>query len=239
MHKDYRHDPQLSISSGYEVSDVNTRVILTFGILVAIVAIVALPVTVMIIRTLQDTRPPVSPRPVSPLTGQVHHAPTGPLLQTEPGEERRGAMGAAAARLNSYGIVVDDPQDRRAHVPIERALELLAEGRLAYRQTPEDSAAPTAPEPVIEQPAPETDAPVPVPAPRREPVAPAPPAVPAPEPLPEPESVVDPEPEPEPVVEQEPAPAIEEAPEAAPLPEPEPEAAEPETEAPNTVYQLD
>lgn len=171
MHKDYKHDPQLSISTGYEVSDINTRAIITFAIIVAIVGVLVLPITAMIIRTLQDTRPPESPRPLSPLAGHIQHIPLDTLLQTEPQEDARREVGAARAHLEIYGIVVDEPGEARAHIPIGRALELMAEGRLPYRQTPE------APEAM---PLPQMPAPPLVPAPQEPPASPQ-----APEPAPQ------------------------------------------------------
>lgn len=51
--------------------------------------------------------------------------PPGPLLQNDPAGETRAALESAAARLGAYGW--NDAGKTSAHIPIERAMALLAE----------------------------------------------------------------------------------------------------------------
>lgn len=51
--------------------------------------------------------------------------PPGPVLQPDPAGETRAIFEAAAARLGSYGW--NDAEKKSAHIPIERAMAILAE----------------------------------------------------------------------------------------------------------------
>jgi hypothetical protein len=65
--------------------------------------------------------------PPSPVASALPAAPPEPRLQTAPALDLRALRAAEDARLGSYGWV-----DRAAgivHIPIERAMELIAEGK--------------------------------------------------------------------------------------------------------------
>lgn len=51
--------------------------------------------------------------------------PPGPLLQSDPAGETRAILQAAEARLGAYGW--NDAEKASAHIPIERAMAILAE----------------------------------------------------------------------------------------------------------------
>jgi len=58
-------------------------------------------------------------------------APPSPTLQNDPGRETAEIFAAAKARLGSYGWV--DREAKTAHIPIERAMAILAEKGLPKR----------------------------------------------------------------------------------------------------------
>ena len=72
----------------------------------------------------------------SPLAGD--QSPPAPRLQAHPAAELASLRRAEDQRLSSYGWI--DPQQRLVHVPIERAIEILAERGLPEPQGPSASA---------------------------------------------------------------------------------------------------
>lgn len=90
-------------------------------------------------------------------------APPGPTLQEDPARETREIIGAAKARLNSYGW--NDAEKTSAHIPIERAMAILAERGLPdvgtvdqYHPRPGSSGLPMIGVPGQQAPAPEAEA---------------------------------------------------------------------------------
>ena len=57
--------------------------------------------------------------------------PAGPRLQANPGKETKEIAAAALNRLNAYGWVDRDAQ--LAHIPIDRAIDILAKSGLPKR----------------------------------------------------------------------------------------------------------
>jgi hypothetical protein len=43
------------------------------------------------------------------------------------------------AKLNSYGVVSEEPGMERAHIPIEEAMRQLAAGEVAYKAEPQQA----------------------------------------------------------------------------------------------------
>jgi hypothetical protein len=50
--------------------------------------------------------------------------------------DRRKAISAAEDHLSTYAVVDENPEITRAHIPIDVAIDLVAEGALPYRQEP-------------------------------------------------------------------------------------------------------
>lgn len=165
MHKEHHHDPQLSLDAGVEVSDMNVGIIYKFGIVLAITIISSVLIIIGMIRALNH-RAPMNAAEASPLNQQLRTAPAGPQLQTDPVGDNRKILEDAARHLTEYGIVDENPQNTKANIPVDIAMDLIAEGKVAYRQKPFtarlDAPAPApAATPGIE---PGAGAPVPVPA---------------------------------------------------------------------------
>ncbi|MBI2434924.1 MAG: hypothetical protein HYV26_18880 [Candidatus Hydrogenedentes bacterium] len=150
MHSEHQHDPQLSLEKGYEVSDLSLRVVLLTGAVLALSIVASVIAGVLIVRGL-DRRSPMNTTPSSALTAELRLPPAGALLQTDPVGEKKKILAEATARLNSYGMVDENPTAMRAHVPVNVAMDLIAEAKVPYRQKPVSALLAPAPAP---QPAP-------------------------------------------------------------------------------------
>lgn len=123
-----------SEKAGYETSDVNTRVVFMFLSAVALLIFLGIMISLIVLRSLEH-RPATNQTEASPLVGDPADAVRpGPNVQADPLSDRTRILDKAEARLHSYGLVSDEPGMERAHIPIERAMELVASGEAPYRQ---------------------------------------------------------------------------------------------------------
>lgn len=133
-----RHD---SLRRGFEVADVPVRsvgfaLIAIVGLLVVILAVLAAFYRFEVGRTLAG-------RPAPPGLTEVEVPPPGPHVLDDQLAQRQAIEADAAARLSGYGWV-----DRRAgiaHIPIDRAMAILAER--GWPEVPQPEGGPAA-EPV-------------------------------------------------------------------------------------------
>ena len=139
MRSDYKHDPQLSLTEGYELTDLNIRHIVYAAIVVGASVLLTVVLMLLLLRGLMDARTAADPGPASYVSDAMSEMPAGPHLQTNPVVDRAEIIGQAEAHLRSYGILTETPAMKRAYVPIERAIELLLEGEAPYRQEPVDA----------------------------------------------------------------------------------------------------
>ncbi len=127
-------NPQRSLKEGYELSDINIRVVFIFLTSVALLTFLGIMAALIVLRGL-EARPSINPIEVSPLAAsQVAAGFDAPKIQGNPRLERDLAIATAEARLHSYGMVSLEPEMERAHIPIDRAMELVASGKVPYRQ---------------------------------------------------------------------------------------------------------
>ncbi len=120
MHKGHEHDREPDVSQGYEARDVNPRPVWWFTI-----GLLALTVGVMVLlvgmhRFLEgqygsSTYPPAEERTV----------PDGPVLQANPRVQLDALREQEQETLTNYGWV--DEEQGIVRIPIERAMELVAE----------------------------------------------------------------------------------------------------------------
>jgi hypothetical protein len=113
--------PQAALQHGYEVKDVSPRAVsyALLGFILAIVVAGALVAGLLVLLRDAEERPPVSPLAMRELV------PPSPRLEVSPQVERAEIEAAAKARLAGYGWV--DRDAALAHIPIARAMQLLAE----------------------------------------------------------------------------------------------------------------
>lgn len=124
-------DPHLeeAAAGGYERRDLSPRAIALFGVGLAVtVGVVAAVVTVFQIYAgsrYAGRQPPQRPPAVT-------RESTEPQLQVNGASELRTMREAEERTLNTYGWV--DPQAGTVRIPIERAMEILAQKGLPARQ---------------------------------------------------------------------------------------------------------
>ena len=122
------------MAGGYERSDVTIRPIVT----AAIGLVTAVVLTVVLMQLLINyyaARESQQSAPASPLAGAYGlKAPPEPRLQTAPVDDLLALRATEDATLSSYGWV--DREAGVARIPIERAIELLAERGLPARPEP-------------------------------------------------------------------------------------------------------
>ena len=108
--------------------EINVRLLvrLTIGLL----ALVAVSFVAMWKLTLylQDQEMATDPPPPALAEARQPHEPPSPRLQSEPLAEYAAYRTAAEGRLSSYGW--SDEARRMAHIPIERAFDLVLENGL-------------------------------------------------------------------------------------------------------------
>ena len=133
------HNPQDSIKEGYEVTDMNVKIISFFLIGLFVMMFGAVGAIIMVMRGFQDSVPALNTEPASPLATVGVQVPDKPHLQQNPVADLAAIKTANRTQLNSYGIVSTEKDMERVHIPIEKAMERVASGDVPYRQKPADA----------------------------------------------------------------------------------------------------
>jgi hypothetical protein len=122
-------NPHVEEAAGYERKDLSPRAIALFGVGLAITLVVVTGVvTIFQIYAgsrLAGRQPPQRPPAVT-------REPTEPQLQVGGASELRTMREAEERTLGTYGWV--DPQAGTVRIPIDRAIEILAQKGLPARQ---------------------------------------------------------------------------------------------------------
>jgi len=122
----------------------NLKIVLIFGVITACFLIGGFTVGALVLRGFQG-RSPVNTVERSPLSAPMAQTLNEPRLQQNPSADRARLVNDQKNYLESYGVKNADPALFRAHIPIERAMEMIAAGEAPYRQTPQAAAEITAP----------------------------------------------------------------------------------------------
>jgi len=118
-----------SAGSGHEVSDINPKRVAMVGLALATVIALALLVTYGLFHYFYSGETRTRPLP-SPLSYSREPTPE-PRLSVEPGEELKTLRSEEDAMLKSYGWI--DRDKGVVRIPIDRAIEILAERGLPVR----------------------------------------------------------------------------------------------------------
>ncbi|MBL7646951.1 MAG: hypothetical protein JNK74_12255 [Candidatus Hydrogenedentes bacterium] len=146
MHNAAPQNNEASIKEGYEVTDMHARIIVTAFIALMILMFGACVVIVMVIRGFNQSRQPLDTTPASNLATPGVQVPAEPHLQGDPVADRIKIDEQNQHQVASYGVLSAEPGMERVHIPVDRAMALVAEGKVPYRQTPQVAAeAPAAP----------------------------------------------------------------------------------------------
>ena len=114
----------------HETTDANIRIIVKFSIGLAVLivaAMIAMRFVFDYLKATQQLGPPASPFAAS------QTAPPAPRLQVHPAQDLKQLRTAEDEKLNSYGWV--DQKAGIARIPIDRAMDLLAQKGLPVRET--------------------------------------------------------------------------------------------------------
>jgi len=115
--------------SHYETSDANIRAIVKFTVGLAVLIVAAMVAMVWLFGYLKATQqlgPPASP------FAESQTSPPSPRLQVRPVQDLKQLRSAEDEKLNSYGWV--DQKAGLARIPIDRAMDLLAQKGLPVRE---------------------------------------------------------------------------------------------------------
>jgi hypothetical protein len=126
-------DPE-DLEAGHETSDASVRAIL--GVAAGLLVLLAIVLVALSAMQAAFTRQPFSitaPPGLVPLP--TPQPPPEPRLETEPGQQLSEYRAQQEQRLNSYGWV--DRPNGIVHIPIDRALDLVAQRGLPARPAAE------------------------------------------------------------------------------------------------------
>jgi hypothetical protein len=126
------HGPEIN-GHGHEKTDASTRPIFRFAAGLAVFVAAAM-VLMAILFSYFTERETVLDTSVSPLANEAALAPSGPQLQPNPPVDHERLRREEDDYLSSYGWV--DQREGLVHIPIERAIELMAERGLPARSSP-------------------------------------------------------------------------------------------------------
>jgi hypothetical protein len=125
-HRPPRDNPEVS----HERSDVNVRAILVFGIGLLVVAVVIHIALYWLLAVYRNTSARQEPA-ANPLRAE-NQVPPEPRLQVSPRDDLAAMRTAEDKELYNYGWV--DKEKKVARIPIDRAMELIAERGLPSRK---------------------------------------------------------------------------------------------------------
>ena len=126
-----------SAESGHEVSDINPKRVALVGFALATVIALALLVTYGLFRYFYRGETRTRPLP-SPLSYSREPTPE-PRLSIEPGKDLKTLRSEEDTMLKSYGWI--DREKGIVRIPIDRAIEILAERGLPMRSAKNEAAA--------------------------------------------------------------------------------------------------
>jgi hypothetical protein len=124
-----------AIALGHEPRDLPPRGILAFGIalliVMGLVLVVATATNILLLGHL-----PSAPIPPANLqNAPIPTLPPAPVLEAEPGQQLQQLRSEEDKLLHSYGWV--DQKAGIVHIPIDRAMDILAQRGLPVRPTPQ------------------------------------------------------------------------------------------------------
>ena len=133
-----------SIQEGYEVTDMNTTVIIWFLVGLFAMLFGSVAVILMVLRGFESSRPALNSDTLSALATPEMQRPPMPHLQDDPVADRKAIKKALAVEANGFGMVSEEGGVAIVHIPVDRAMEIVASGDVPYRQTPKTALLPSA-----------------------------------------------------------------------------------------------
>ena len=130
------HEAKGTGTEGYETTDMKMSVIAIFLIGLGVMLTGGFVSMLLFVRALEGASRPAGMTLAPLLEAEGAALPIEPHLQQNPLAEKEAVLEAVQEHLEQYGIVIDEAEMQRAHIPIERAMELVAAGEAPYRQAP-------------------------------------------------------------------------------------------------------
>ncbi|MXX36520.1 MAG: hypothetical protein F4Z85_00315 [Gemmatimonadetes bacterium] len=113
-------------NSGYETTDAQVKPLAQTGVFLTVLVIASFIAMIVLFRGLAYYQE-FFDDPVPPLV-ENRIASDAPRLQVDPPKQKFELAQSEAAILNSYGWI--DEQVKVVHIPIERAIDLVSEGKM-------------------------------------------------------------------------------------------------------------
>ena len=113
-------------NSGYETTDARVTPLAQTGLFIAALVIVSFVSMIVLFRVFAYYQP-LFDDPVPPLVDN-RIVSDAPRLQVDPPKQKSELAQSEAALLGSYGWI--DQQVQVVHIPIERAIDLVSEGKI-------------------------------------------------------------------------------------------------------------
>ena len=129
-----REDLEQSRQAGHERTDVNTWAIGKFAIALVLISVGAMGMLLMLFHYLITREGPPPPKAYSSLEEAKVKKPAGVQLEETPILDLQRERAAEDKVLNSYGWV--DKQEGIARVPIDVAIDMVAQKGLPSRSSP-------------------------------------------------------------------------------------------------------
>ncbi len=117
------HDPN---NSGYETTDARITPLAQTGLFIVALVVASFVGMIVLFRVFAYYQP-LFDDPVPPLVAD-RIASDAPRLQVDPPKQKSELAQSEAALLGSYGWI--DQQVKVVHIPIERAIDLVSEGKI-------------------------------------------------------------------------------------------------------------
>jgi len=113
-------------NSGYETTDARVTPLAQTGLFITALVIVSFVAMIVLFRAFAYYQP-LFDDPVPTLVAD-RIASDAPRLQVDPPKQKSALAQSEAALLGSYGWI--DQQVKVVHIPIERAIDLVSEGKM-------------------------------------------------------------------------------------------------------------
>lgn len=134
------HNLEASVKAGYEVTDMNTRLIAYFIAGLFFMMFGAVLTILVVLRGFNESRKPLNTEAASALAAHGIQIPPKPHLQQTPVADRVEIVRENTRQIESYGMISEEPGMERAHIPVDEAMKRLAAGEVRYRQEPKPAA---------------------------------------------------------------------------------------------------
>lgn len=124
MHKPQAHDDSQSVELGYELTDIQLKVVFVLGVVFSAICLVGFMVGVFFVKYFKDGRPADTDYVPSPFAEGQSQWDTPVRLQADMQNELKRHSEDQLGVLTEYDVISDDPAVYQ--VPVDKAIEWVA-----------------------------------------------------------------------------------------------------------------